>query len=65
MESRVPRSLGGRRQHCVWLLEHPSIYTAGTSAVKASCRTPDRFPVFQPGAAATSPITAPASASPT
>jgi len=34
---------------CVWLLEHPPLYTAGTSADEAELLTPARFPVFRTG----------------
>ncbi|MGB0506123.1 MAG: lipoyl(octanoyl) transferase LipB [Pikeienuella sp.] len=34
---------------CVWLLEHPPVITAGTSAKPADLITPDRFPVFEAG----------------
>jgi lipoyl(octanoyl) transferase len=30
----------------VWLLEHPPLYTAGTSAKREDLRDPERFPVF-------------------
>jgi lipoyl(octanoyl) transferase len=33
----------------VWLVEHPPLYTAGTSAVAADLLQPDRFPVFDAG----------------
>ncbi len=33
----------------VWLLEHPPLYTAGTSAKDADLVEPDRFPVFRTG----------------
>jgi lipoyl(octanoyl) transferase len=33
----------------VWLLEHPPLYTAGTSALSSDLLTPDRFPVFRTG----------------
>jgi lipoyl(octanoyl) transferase len=33
----------------VWLLEHPPLYTAGTSADPAELLTPDRFPVYRTG----------------
>jgi lipoyl(octanoyl) transferase len=33
----------------VWLLEHPPLYTAGTSADARDLVQPDRFPVFQTG----------------
>lgn len=32
MESRVNQIIEGSASECVWLLEHPPIYTAGTSA---------------------------------
>lgn len=38
----------GAPEH-VWLLEHPPIYTAGTSAKPADLLQPDRFPVFETG----------------
>ncbi len=33
----------------VWLLEHPALYTAGTSAKREHLLAPDRFPVFESG----------------
>jgi lipoyl(octanoyl) transferase len=33
----------------IWLLEHPPLYTAGTSANAADLVSPDRFPVFETG----------------
>jgi len=33
----------------VWLLEHPPLYTAGTSADPAELLAPDRFPVYKTG----------------
>lgn len=33
----------------VWLLEHPPLYTAGTSADEKDLLSPDRFPVFKTG----------------
>lgn len=33
----------------VWLLEHPPLYTAGTSARREDLLDPDRFPVFETG----------------
>ena len=32
MEARVAAIANGEAQECVWLLEHPPLYTAGTSA---------------------------------
>lgn len=36
-------------QEQVWLLEHPALYTAGTSADPGDLLSPDRFPVFKTG----------------
>ena len=33
----------------IWLLEHPPLYTAGTSAKQSDLKDPDRFPVFDAG----------------
>lgn len=39
----------GQAAELVWLLEHPPLYTAGTSAKAADLLTPDRFPVHVTG----------------
>lgn len=49
MEDRVEAIVGGSAQELVWLLEHPPLYTAGTSANEKDLLTPDRFPVFKAG----------------
>jgi lipoyl(octanoyl) transferase len=49
METRVAAIASGTANECVWLLEHPPIYTAGTSANLVDLLTPDRFPVFPTG----------------
>lgn len=46
MEARVDAILDGRAGELVWLLEHPPLYTAGTSARAADLLEPGRFPVF-------------------
>jgi lipoyl(octanoyl) transferase len=46
MENRVNDIIAGRADECIWLLEHPPLYTAGTSAKPADLVDPDRFPVF-------------------
>ena len=46
MESRVEAMLAGRADELVWLLEHPPLYTAGTSARAGDLLWPDRFPVY-------------------
>ncbi|HEY2444674.1 MAG TPA: lipoyl(octanoyl) transferase LipB [Rhizomicrobium sp.] len=48
MEARVAEIADGRARDLVWLLEHPPIYTAGTSARSSDLLDP-RFPVFQTG----------------
>jgi lipoyl(octanoyl) transferase len=49
MEARVAAIAGGLARERVWLVEHPPLYTAGTSADAADLIAPDRFPVFQTG----------------
>ncbi len=49
MENRVAAIREGTEKQAVWLLEHPPLYTAGTSANKADLLDPDRFPVFETG----------------
>jgi lipoyl(octanoyl) transferase len=49
MESRVAAIADGRAPELVWLLEHPPLYTAGTSAKAADLLAPARFPVFETG----------------
>ena len=44
MEARVAAIRAGRARELVWLLEHPPLYTAGTSAEPPTCSQPDRFP---------------------
>jgi lipoyl(octanoyl) transferase len=49
MEERVGAIAEGRAPELVWLLEHPPLYTAGTSARPSDLVQADRFPVFQAG----------------
>ena len=46
MESRANDIAAGRAGEAIWLLEHPPLYTAGTSARAADLIEPDRFPVY-------------------
>jgi lipoyl(octanoyl) transferase len=48
MEVRAAAVATGDARECVWLLEHPPLYTAGTSALPAELTDP-RFPVFAAG----------------
>ena len=49
MDARVAAILDGRAPESVWLLEHPPLYTAGTSAAPEELIEPSRFPVFRAG----------------
>jgi lipoyl(octanoyl) transferase len=49
MEARVAAIAMGRAPERVWLLEHPPLYTAGTSARDEDLIEPNRFPVFRSG----------------
>ncbi|MEY8830571.1 lipoyl(octanoyl) transferase LipB [Sedimentitalea sp. XS_ASV28] len=46
MERRAADIAAGTASECVWLLEHPPLYTAGTSARPQDLTDPDRFPVY-------------------
>ncbi|MCR8550727.1 lipoyl(octanoyl) transferase LipB [Salipiger sp. P9] len=47
MEDRAGKIARGEAEEAIWLLEHPPLYTAGTSARREDLRDPDRFPVFE------------------
>lgn len=47
MEARVDAISKGTAEECIWLLEHPPLYTAGTSAQIEDLVDPDRFPVYE------------------
>jgi len=49
MEQRVADIHDGTAAELVWFLEHPPLYTAGTSANLQDLVSPDRFPVFKTG----------------
>jgi lipoyl(octanoyl) transferase len=49
MDARVAAILEGSAAEAVWLLEHPPLYTAGTSAAPEELIQPSRFPVFETG----------------
>ncbi len=49
MEARVAAVRDGAALERVWLVEHPPLYTAGTSAREADLLAPDRFPVYRSG----------------
>ena len=49
MEERVDAIHKGEAGELVWLLEHPPLYTAGTSADACDLVDPERFPVYDAG----------------
>ncbi|MBV8937887.1 MAG: lipoate-protein ligase B, partial [Alphaproteobacteria bacterium] len=49
MEERVTAIRAGTAAELVWLLEHPALYTAGTSARAEELIEPGRLPVFRTG----------------
>jgi lipoyl(octanoyl) transferase len=49
MDARVRAIAAAEASECVWLLEHPAIYTAGTSASEEELVAPARLPVFRTG----------------
>jgi lipoyl(octanoyl) transferase len=49
MERRVAAIRHREASELIWLLEHPPLYTAGTSARLADLKDPDRFPVYPTG----------------
>ena len=49
MEARAAAIRGGEARECVWLLEHPPLFTAGTSADPAELLNPLGLPVHAAG----------------
>jgi lipoyl(octanoyl) transferase len=49
MEARAALIADGSARERVWLVEHPALYTAGTSARDEDLLTPERFPVHRTG----------------
>ena len=47
MQERSKAIAAGTADEAIWLLEHPPLYTAGTSAKRDDLKDPDRFPVFE------------------
>ena len=47
MEARVDAIHQGHAGECIWLLEHPPLYTSGTSSKPQDLTDPDRFPVYE------------------
>jgi len=49
MEERAAAIRNGTANECVWLLEHPPLFTAGTSADATELMNPLGFPVYEAG----------------
>lgn len=49
MDARAALIADGKARERVWLIEHPPLYTAGTSAREADLIEPERLPVHQSG----------------
>lgn len=49
MEARAAAIAAGKARELIWLLEHPPLYSAGTSAKAADLVDPNRFEVFASG----------------
>ncbi len=49
MEARAASVRNGTARELVWLLEHPPLFTAGTSADPAELFNPHGFPVYEAG----------------
>lgn len=47
MEERAHAIAQETAAECIWLLEHPPLYTAGTSARREDLVAPHRFPVYE------------------
>ena len=47
MEARVDAIIAGSADELIWCLEHPPLYTAGTSANPADLLEPEKFPVYE------------------
>ena len=47
MDNHVQKMIQGKADEKIWLLEHPPLYTAGTSANRRDLVDPNRFPVFE------------------
>ncbi len=49
MLARVEDIIQGQQPELLWALEHPSLYTAGSSANVNDLLLPDKFPVYEAG----------------
>lgn len=49
MNERAAAIRDGSARECIWLLEHPPLFTAGTSADPSELTNPQHFPVYDAG----------------
>ena len=49
MQQTVAGIIAGEAPQQVWLLQHPPLYTRGTSAIDSDLLAPERFPVYEAG----------------
>lgn len=49
MRARAAAIAAGEAQELVWLVEHPPLYTSGTSAKSSDLLEPEKFPVYAAG----------------
>lgn len=49
MQQRVEGIIAGEQSELLWALQHPPLYTAGSSADENDLLTPDQFPVYRTG----------------
>ena len=49
MDIRAAAIREGSAKECIWLLEHPPLFTAGTSAHPSELLNPQHFPVYEAG----------------
>jgi len=49
MEDRVHAIQKGKAEECLWFLEHPPLYTLGSSAQEKDVLSPYKFPLFKTG----------------
>lgn len=49
MQQRAAAIAEGQADELIWLVEHPPLYTAGTSAKQRDLLEPDKFPVYDAG----------------
>lgn len=49
MRARAAAIAAGEAKELVWLVEHPPLYTSGTSAKSSDLLLPEKFPVFEAG----------------